>query len=69
LAAREPHCIIFRGEIAHQRGHSKPLPKQSQRFLEKGCLPRTWARHQTDDKNTCIMKSLAKRVGYHIVLL
>src|ERR1700758_1830623 len=27
LAPREPHCIIFRGEVAHQRGHAKPLPK------------------------------------------
>ena len=63
LAAREPRGVIFRGEIADQRGDAEPLPKQSQRLLKQRRLSRAWAGDQTHDKNSRVVESLAKRAG------
>ena len=69
LAARQSRRVIFRRQIADQRGNAALLAKARQQLFKKQSLAGTGTRHQADDIDARFVKSLAQGAREQVILL
>src|SRR4051794_28021985 len=69
LAAGETHCVIFGGEITHQRRYAVFWLQQGQSFLQEGGFAGAGTRHQADYEDSGASKLLTQSARDDVILL
>src|SRR5277367_4202816 len=69
LAARQPNCVVLRGEVSHQSSHAIMWMQEGERLFEKGRLARARARDQAHNKCSLLAETLAQRPSNDVILL